>query len=200
MADNVAVFSAMDAETSSQKLRLMIDGILDNKAMFATVLIFALILILVYVIRRMSMDYAWIAAIITGLAVDAVLLLVCEFVLEVNFSVAAIFLGSLGSFLVCMIIQFLTFNVDYSRTERVQFEDDEYYYYVKAVPKNVVAVPEKKVKRINKQRKKAPVKQVKRETAPGEPVKNVSTIKTSHGVSRTTVQQSGNTDTRARQD
>ena len=30
----------------------------------------------------------------------------------------------------------------------MQFEDDEYYYYVKAVPKNTVALTEKKVKKI----------------------------------------------------
>ena len=40
------------------------------------------------------------------------------------------------------------FNVDYSRTEYVQFEDDEYYYYVKAVPKNTVTAPQKRVKTI----------------------------------------------------
>ena len=45
-------------------------------------------------------------------------------------------------------LQLLFFSVDYSRTENIQFEDDEYYYYVKAVPKVGVAVPEKKVKRI----------------------------------------------------
>jgi hypothetical protein len=33
-------------------------------------------------------------------------------------------------------------NLDYARTERVQFEDDDYYYYVKAVPKKMVAVRE----------------------------------------------------------
>jgi len=50
-------------------------------------------------------------------------------------------------------LQFFVFNVDYSRTELVQFEDDEYYYYVKAVPKITLATPEKSVKRINTQRK-----------------------------------------------
>ena len=54
-----------------------------------------------------------------------------------------------------MVLQFFVFNVDYSRTEKVQFEDDEYYYYVKAVPKIVVARPEKKVKQINSQKTKA---------------------------------------------
>lgn len=44
--------------------------------------------------------------------------------------------------------------MDYSRTEHTQFEDDEYYYYVKAVPKINVVAPEMNVKRINAQRKK----------------------------------------------
>ena len=36
--------------------------------------------------------------------------------------------------------------MDYTRTEHVQFEDDDYYYYVKAVPKKTVAVREVTVK------------------------------------------------------
>ena len=36
-----------------------------------------------------------------------------------------------------------------SRTERLQFEDDEYYYYVKAVPKAVVSGTNKQVKRFS---------------------------------------------------
>lgn len=177
MADNVTVFSAMDAETDSSKFKIMLDGILDNKAMLVMVIVFILVLLIVYAIRRLSVDHAWMIAIVSGISVCAVLLLVCEFMLEVQFSVVAIVLGSIVSFFICLGIQFFEFNVDYTRTEFVQFEDDEYYYYVKAVPKNVLAVPEKKVKRINKQQKKVPVKHEK----------HVSTIKTSHGVSRTTV-------------
>ena len=48
-----------------------------------------------------------------------------------------------------MIVKFFVFSVDYTRKERLQFEDDEYYYYVKAVPKSSVTIPEKTVKRIN---------------------------------------------------
>ena len=46
--------------------------------------------------------------------------------------------------------QFLFFDLDYSRTERVQFEDDEYYYYVKAVPKMYVPTTDKQVKNFSK--------------------------------------------------
>ncbi|MCI5585262.1 MAG: hypothetical protein MR383_06900 [Lachnospiraceae bacterium] len=177
MEDNFTVFSAQDAETGSQKLRLMIDGILDNKAMLVTIIVFALTAILVYTIRKMSINYAWNVAIIIGIATEAILLLICEFMMDLNFSVLEIIIGSVVSLFICQAIRFMEFNVDYSRTEVVQFEDDEYYYYVKAVPKNMVAAPQKRVKRINKQQKKVVGKQVKK----------VSTIKTAHGVSRTTV-------------
>ena len=38
---------------------------------------------------------------------------------------------------------------DYSRTERLEYEDDEYYYYVKAVPKASVSTSERSIKKIN---------------------------------------------------
>ena len=53
----------------------------------------------------------------------------------------------LGVF-VGFVLEVVFFSVDYSRTENVQFEDDEYYYYVKAIPKIGVSVPDKKVKHI----------------------------------------------------
>ena len=49
--------------------------------------------------------------------------------------------------------------MDYSRTEKVQYEDDDYYYYVKAVPKYSVAATDVKVKKINTQKKKRVVEQ-----------------------------------------
>ena len=48
-----------------------------------------------------------------------------------------------------LILELFFFTVDYARSESLQFEDDEYYYYVKAIPKVSVSTPEKTVKRIN---------------------------------------------------
>ena len=61
--------------------------------------------------------------------------------------------GSAISVAVSLILEFLFYNLDYSRIERVQFEDDEYYYFVKAVPKMYVARKDKRVKRITHRRK-----------------------------------------------
>lgn len=46
--------------------------------------------------------------------------------------------------MLALVLQLTVFSLDYSRTEYVQFEDDEYYYYVKAVPKITIAVSEKR--------------------------------------------------------
>ena len=51
-----------------------------------------------------------------------------------------------------MIIQFFYKALDYSRSEYLQFEDDDYFYYVKAVPKIVVSEQNINIKRINPQR------------------------------------------------
>ena len=70
---------------------------------------------------------------------------------DTNLSIGTTILGLLLALAVAKVFEFFCFAIDYSRIENVQFEDDEYYYYVKAIPKMTVAAPEKRVKRINVQ-------------------------------------------------
>ena len=69
-------------------------------------------------------------------------------------SILGLIVGSIFAVLIAKVVEFFGFNVDYSRTEKVQFEDDEYYYYVKAVPKVTVAAPARTVKKINSSRRR----------------------------------------------
>ena len=64
-------------------------------------------------------------------------------------STVSIVVGGIISVMMAMGIRFFIHSVDYTRTEYTQFEDDDFYYYVKAVPKIKVASPEVNVKRIN---------------------------------------------------
>ncbi len=155
IASSTAI-SSMDAGEVTAKLRLMIDGILDNREMIVIVAAFAVTIIVVYLIRRMSIDYAWTIGMVTGAIINLVLLLIGDLVYDTNMSVVGAILGTLIALLVAKILEFFRFCVDYSRTEKVQFEDDEYYYYVKAVPKMTVAAQTKTVKKINTQRRSAP--------------------------------------------
>ena len=113
---------------------------------------FAITVLLVYGIRRMSIDYSRALAILVGALADIVILLVGDLIYDANFSIGGVIFGSIIGAALTLLMQFFHFNLDYARTEKVQFEDDEYYYYVKAVPKMAVAAPEKRVKRITTQR------------------------------------------------
>lgn len=141
--------TALDAEDIASKFKYLIDGILGNKEMFVMIVAFAITIILVYVIRRMNIDYAWTIAIIVGGLADILILLIGDLMYTTNISILGVILGSIVAFGIVKVLQFFVFNVDYARTERVQFEDDEYYYYVKAVPKVTISTPEIKVKKIS---------------------------------------------------
>ncbi len=172
---NASTITSMGSETMMSKLRYVLDGLIDNKAMIVTVAAFAITLLLVYVIRRMSMDYSWTIAMIVGILANVVILLMGDLILDLNYNILGIILGSLVAGAICFVLQFLFFNLDYRRTEKVQFEDDEYYYYVKAVPKITVSTPDKKVKKINS-KKGAPVRTSHNQVP--------TSIKTAHGVAR----------------
>lgn len=124
-----------DAETTV-KIRMIVDSLLGNKEMLVVIAAFSVTIIVVYFLRRLSVNYAWTIAMIAGAMVNIVILLMGDLLYDINISVFGILAGSILALLVAKVIEFFRFCVDYSRTEKVQYEDDEYYYYVKAVPKD----------------------------------------------------------------
>lgn len=162
IAESATALSAMDSEDMAMRFRFIIDGFIDNKQMVLTIVAFAVTTILVYVIKRMSIDYAWTIAIVAGALADVMILLVGDLMFDTNVSIIGIIIGTVFSMLIAKVVEFFAFHVDYNRAEKVQFEDDEYYYYVKAVPKITVATPSKTVKRINASKKRYSGSQSKR--------------------------------------
>lgn len=148
MTNNTSVLNTFEDDETLERFRYIIDGILGNKAMFITIVAFVATVVVVYFIRRLSVDYAWTIAMITGALLDVLILLFGDLMYNTKLSIMGVIVGSIVSVLLVKVLEFFVFNVDYSRTEFVQFEDDEYYYYVKAVPKNTVAAPQKRVKTI----------------------------------------------------
>ena len=69
--------------------------------------------------------------------------------LGVNTSYGPLIIGNIVAAVAGLVLELFLFSVDYARSERLQFEDDEYYYYVKAIPKVAMTTPEKTVKKIN---------------------------------------------------
>lgn len=148
MNESASVLNTFDADGMVDKFRYCIDTLMGNRAMMVAIVAFAATVLVVWFIRRLSIDHAWTIAMITGALLNILILLFGDLMYSTDISIIGLILGSIVSVLLVKVLQFFVFNVDYSQTEMVQFEDDEYYYYVKAVPKNTVATPEKRVKTI----------------------------------------------------
>ena len=140
------------AEGITGQISLYVKTVFQNKALWITVIAFIICILTVYAVRRMSVDHAWKIAVVAGAIVNILVIVVGDIVFDVHTSYGMLMLGSLLAIVIGLILEFFLFSVDYSRTEHIQYEDDDYYYYVKAVPKVSIAVPEKTVKRINERR------------------------------------------------
>lgn len=149
--NNAKVLSGVaDVEGEATSMfAVALNQLLGNKEMYLVIGVMVITLMIVYVIRRMSIENAWRVAIISGVLFEAIGLIAGYMLLGISGKIFGVLIGSAVSAVLALVIQFLFFNLDYSRTERLQFEDDEYYYYVKAVPKAFVSGTDKQVKRFS---------------------------------------------------
>ncbi|MCR5216253.1 MAG: hypothetical protein K6C69_04905 [Lachnospiraceae bacterium] len=147
-----AVVSNSEGSDMFDNFLTIVTGVMDREIVLYAIS-FALTVVIVYVIRRLSIDYCWIYAIIAGCLTNFIMLLVGNSIFGTSISVGSMVVGLILSLVVGFVLMFLFFNVDYHRTERVQYEDEEYYYYVKAVPKYCVPAKNVRVNKIHTTRK-----------------------------------------------
>ena len=129
--------------------RNIVDALLQNRAMWIMAAAFAAAVIVVFFIRRLETAHSWTIAIIAGTVMELFVLLFGDMQYDTNIDLAKVFMGVGLSLIVEFVVEFFCFMVDYTRIESVQFEDDDYYYYVKAVPKVTVSDSLRTVKTIS---------------------------------------------------
>ena len=153
MSQNSTSLGTGEVESAATKVASLIESIISTKEMYLCVVAMVLTVLIVYFIRRLSVDHSWELAIGVGSVVNIVVHLTGALMPGISVKIVPLLLGAVGAAMIAFVVKFFVFSVDYTRTERVQFEDDEYYYYVKAVPKNAISVPKKTVKKIVSQKK-----------------------------------------------
>jgi hypothetical protein len=126
-----------------------IDSIFNNKKFIITIVVFALVIVVTYFVSKLEFDYIWYIAIITGGIVNVLGLVLGSIFFVVDIHIIQVVFGTLFSILIACVIQFFRFSLDYERSEKVQFEDDDYYYYVKVIPKVKISKAIKEVKKIH---------------------------------------------------
>ena len=145
----VPAFQGEETAGMLTQISAYVKQIFQDKQMWVMIIAFAICFMLVYIIRRHAMDYAWKVAIAVGAVMNIIIITAGNIVLGEHTAYGSLIGGSIIAIVLGLILEFFVFSVDYAKSENLQFEDDEYYYYVKAVPKLTVSTQEKTIKRIN---------------------------------------------------
>lgn len=149
---SASMYLGEDAMRLSEGAIAYVKQIFSNKEMWLMVAVMCLTLLVVYNIKNRAIDRCWEIATVSGAVTAIVLGTFGNIVFTLHLSYIAMFLSGCAAVLAGFLFEILFFSMDYTKTEYVQFEDDEYYYYVKAVPKICVSAPEKMVKHINERK------------------------------------------------
>lgn len=126
------------------------DSLMDNYKMIMMIIVFSLVITVVWFIRRFSFDYSFQISLGAGVLVNILGFLIADLKYDVTVSVGTLILMSVISGIIAMFCDYMKRILDYTAVERVQFEDDDYYYYVKAVPKVNISLREMDVKHFNR--------------------------------------------------
>lgn len=144
-----APIGSTDLEDPFYAYRAVVDYVLLNREILLYIIGFILTYLVTYFVRRGRVKYASWIGIFAGTMTMLVTLLIGNIIADAGLIIPYVIYGVLLSAVLAYIIQFFRMTLDYMGTKKLQFEDEEYYYYVKAVPKINVFVKEETVKLIN---------------------------------------------------
>ncbi|OON85520.1 hypothetical protein BXO88_12050 [Oribacterium sp. C9] len=136
MAGHTAVAASQgDITAMATAYAGLFGNLFKDKEAIVAILAFALCVVVVFIISQIPFDESWIVAAGAGILTTAV----TTFFGHMHFGLETSFIDMLPGLLLSCIVSiayvFAFHAVDYQRTERLRFEDDDYVYFVKAVPK-----------------------------------------------------------------
>ena len=124
---------------------------LNNKEMYTVCVIFAMTVIVTSLLAKLTFNYGVYIAIAAGTIVNIIGSIVAGAITGKDVDMGLVLVGSIVGALIALVVRFGQGILDYKHVERVQFEDDDYYYYVKAVPKIDSEKKEYKKRSVKKQ-------------------------------------------------
>lgn len=133
----------------------VLDIFRSTRILMVAVAAFCLAVLVVYALCRLSADYSRYLGLAAGGVLILLVYLIGDALVSASVGYVGLIFGTLVSIALAIGISFWSGALDYSRPEYLQYEDDEYVYYVKAVPKMVVEKTERRVQSITRQNRAA---------------------------------------------
>ncbi|MBC7958939.1 MAG: hypothetical protein H7X94_03645 [Vallitaleaceae bacterium] len=135
-------------QTIMSMYKYVLNALTQDSRMILTILVFTGVLLVTYIVCKLDYDYVWYIAIGAGATVNVLGFIIGTVILKADISIFGVLFGSIVAALLVSLAQFMRFSLDYARAEKVQFEDDDYYYFVKALPKVKIAKTQKAIRKI----------------------------------------------------
>lgn len=152
---NATAISSTVGMDELAKGQMLIEGVFSGyEFLFMTIIMIAVFLV-VHFLKKISVNYSNEIAIASGTGMFIVLTIAAELLFGdlTTSKLLGYTLGAIGTGVIAYIINMIKNPLDYTRTELVEFEDEEYQYYVRAVPKATFEKEIVNVKKINKRKK-----------------------------------------------
>ena len=135
VAQCAATIHGVEIKEFTTVITQLLDSVMGKTDTVLLLIIMASVFLIVYALRRLSVAYSWQIALACGAVAFLVLLMAGGFFMETSMAAGKMFPGILAAVLLGELLVFFCSGLEYTKTQRLQFEDDDYYYYVKAVPK-----------------------------------------------------------------
>lgn len=131
----------------------ILDNLLKNPPMYVMMAVFAVVIITIVLVRSLQMDYAFEISIGVGTGIMILAFIIGSLKYDMGMPMGTVIIKSLISMGVLFVCMFFYRVLNYSAVEHVQFEDERYYYYVRAVPKITASSPKKTIRKVMTQKK-----------------------------------------------
>ena len=125
-----------------------IEIVTANDQWIAVAFVYALVVLIVFAASKMDVDFSKEIAILLGVVINIVSFIFLRLAVGLDVNIFAMILLSVVSGLIVLFIKLFDVILNYQRAERVEFEDDEYYYFVKVVPKMTISRRQRKIRKI----------------------------------------------------
>ena len=122
-------------ENEIEAVKQLSSVLIGNRDMYTTMIAFAVTVLTIALLAKLTFNYAIYVAMGAGIVVTIIGAILAGFIMSEDVPMDMVVIGSIVGLVLAFVLRFGQGILDYKHTERVQFEDDDYYYYVKAVPK-----------------------------------------------------------------
>lgn len=109
--------------------------IIIRSTIISEITVFMLVIVVVYIIRKLSINYSKELAIFMGGFTSIIGFIILSCFIDLSFSIGSMIFMNIICIMIAYIVKFFDVLVDYKCAEILEFQDEEFYYYVKAIPK-----------------------------------------------------------------